>query len=383
MLLAKPFRVFFLLAGGFAALWIPAWLVILLQGRPLSTNLSPIGWHGHEMVFGYTGAILAGFLLTAVSNWTKTRSLGGVGLLALVLLWCAGRVVALHTAALPPLLPVAIDAAFWVGLAAAIARPIIVKRSTRNLSFPALVLLLGACDAVLHLHVTRHVSPDWSARAMPVALDAIALIILIFAGRIVPLFTGKALGQSVRAKGWLDWLGLGAMTTLLACHILFNPNRAVYWLAVATGLLNACRLWGWGGAGTLGKPILWVLHLGWLFLSLSLTLYGVAGLVESVPPGAAVHLLTVGGIGVTTIGMMARVSLGHTGRKLRVPASVTLAFVIVVFAVLVRVGVPWMWPRLHLDAARVSGIAWAIGFAIFTARFLPIWLSPRADGKPG
>jgi len=384
VLLATPFRLFFLLATGLAAVWIPAWVVVFTRSMPLSTNLGAIGWHAHEMVFGYTGAVLAGFLLTATRNWTNRATLAGIPLLLLAGCWAFGRVAALHSASLPGWLPIAVDGAFWLALAAAIAVPILTVRSWRNVWFPLLLLIIGAADVCVHLHVVGKVSPMWSARAMQVGLDAIALIIFIFGGRILPLFTGNAIAEvTPRAKGWLDWLGLGAMTALLCAHVLADPNRLIAGLAIAAGVVNFSRLWGWGGSRTLRAPILWVLYAGWALLSISLIVLGVSSAITEVPPGVATHLFTVGGIGVTTMGMMARVSLGHTGRPLRVPFSVALAFGLMLGVTLVRAIVPWAWPSLQLRAVQVSGIGWATAFAIFAARYVPMWLSPRADGKPG
>jgi uncharacterized protein involved in response to NO len=386
VLAATPFRLFFLLAGVFAALWLPLWISILFRGSPtLLTNLGAIGWHGHEMLFGYTGAVLAGFLLTAARAWTGRPTISGLPLLALVALWCLGRVAALRSAGLPPMLPILLDGGFWLMTAAATARPIIAARSRRNWAFPVLLLIIGASDVVIHLHVTHAVSPLWSARGLPVAMDAIALIILIFGGRILPLFTGNAIDDlTPRKKGILDWLGLGAMVALMIAHAASTrPGPVVHWLALGAGVLNTARLWGWGGTRTLGSPILWVLHLGWLLLGASIIMQGLAGLYDRISPSAAQHMFTVGGLGVTTLGMMARVSLGHTGRKLKVPASVAIAFGILAVATMVRVVLPIAEPTLYLTALKISGLAWAAAFAIFTVRYAPILVSPRVDGKPG
>jgi uncharacterized protein involved in response to NO len=383
IILATPFRPFFLAAGAHATVWIPLWVAVL-EGRELATNLGPIGWHAHEMLFGYTGAVFAGFLLTAARAWTGRPTLSGLPLLGLLMLWAAGRAFALHAARLPPWLPLAADGLFWLGVAAATARAVVPARSTRNLSFPALLLVLGAADLVLHLHVTGAVGARWSARAVPVAFDAIALFILIFGGRIIPLFTGNAIAEvSPRPKGVADWIGLGLVALLLVLHSTLRPGTVVHVVAIAAGLVNAARLWGWGGSRTGRSPILWVLHLGWLLLCAAITLLGVTGLTAAVPTFVATHLYTIGGLGVITLGMMARVSLGHTGRPLCAPTSVAIAFGTLVAAAAVRVGLPWIDPDLYPDALRLSGGLWALAFAIFTLRYAPILLSPRADGKPG
>lgn len=384
VVLATPFRLFFLLAGVTAALWLPLWLVVLFYGKQLASNLGGVGWHAHEMVFGYTGAVLAGFLLTAARAWTGRATLAGVPLLLLVLLWVAGRAVALRSADLSPMLPVWIDGGFWLAVAAATAWPIAAARSMRNAAFPVLLVVIGAADVIVHLHVTGAVSPLWSARALHVALDAIALVIFVFGGRIVPMFTANALGATARRKGWLDWTGLTLATAVLAADAAGATGDAAHGLAIAAGLANAARLWGWNGLRTLRAPILWVLHIGWLALAASFVTRGLAGLFPtSVAPAAATHMLTIGGIGVTTMGMMARVSLGHTGRPLVAPRTAAIAFGLLVVAVVVRVGAAFGSAALYMEGVRASGMLWAAAFALFTARYAPILLSPRADGKPG
>lgn len=383
MFLATPFRPFFLLASVMAAVWIPAWIMVLLYGATVDSRLGPIGWHAHEMIFGYSGAVLAGFLLTAARAWTKRPTIAGLPLAAMAALWIAGRAVAAQSATLPSWLPLVIDTSFWLWFAVLLARPLVAARSRRNAAFVALLLVVGASDAAIHLVASGGLSYSWAPRATAAALDAIALIILIFGGRIIPMFTGNAVGATPRSKGIVDWLGLGLVTALLGVDIAGDASAFAHWLAVAAGLANAARLWGWAGARTVRRPILWVLHVGWLLLCAAFVLRGAAGLTAEIPPTAATHLFTVGGLGVITLGMMARVSLGHTGRPLTVPATTAIAFAILVAAAVVRSGAPIVAPEHYTDALRVTGAAWALAFALFTARYIPIWLSPRADGKPG
>jgi uncharacterized protein involved in response to NO len=380
---ATPFRPFFLLAGVMAAVWIPLWIMVLLYGTTVDSSLGPIGWHAHEMVFGYTGAVLAGFLLTAARNWTKRPTVEGASLAALVAVWIACRAVALFSARLPDWLPLVVDGGFWLGLIVALARPLIAARSKRNLPFVGLLAVVGGGDLAMHLIASGHLSFVWAPRAMAASLDAITLVILIFGGRIIPMFTGSAVGIKPRGKGLLDWIGLSLVGGLLVAHLAIDASAATYWLAIVAGGLNLVRLWGWGGSRTARKPILWVLHIGWALLTGSFVAQGAAGLSSSIPAISATHLLTVGGIGVITLGMMARVSLGHTGRPLVAPTSTAVAFALLIVAALVRAGAPIFTPDWYADALRVTGAAWAVAFGLFAARYAPIWLSARADGKPG
>lgn len=381
--LATAFRSFFLLAGFMAAMWMPVWLLVLFRGAEVDTDLGLIGWHAHEMVFGYTGAVLAGFLLTAARAWTKRETLKGAPLAILVLLWCAGRAASLHASKTPPLMAPILDGLFFAAVAAALARPIALARSWRNLPFPLLVVLLGACDVIVHLHITGHVDPHWSARAMAVALDALAAIILVFAGRIIPMFTANAAGITARGKGVLDWLGLGAIAALIAIDLAGISVRAAHIVAIAAGALNLARLWGWGGGRTAKRPILWVLHLGWALLTLGLVLRGLAGFVPRIAPTVATHLFTVGGLGLLTLGMMARVSLGHTARPLHAGPWMTVAFALLAVATVARVLPGLVWPELYMDGLWIAGLTWSAAFAIFGVRYAPVLLGRRIDGKPG
>lgn len=381
--LATAFRSFFLLAGLMAAMWMPVWMFVVFRGAQINTDLGLVGWHAHEMVFGYTGAVLAGFLLTATRAWTKRETLSGIPLALLVVLWCAGRAAALHSSRLPPMVAPAIDGTFFAVLAVALARPIILARSWRNLSFPMLLALIGACDVLVHLHVTGHVDPIWSARSILVALDALAAIILVFGGRIVPMFTGNAVGIAPRAKGWLDWLGLAAIGALIVLDLIDFTASATHLVAIAAGALNLARLWGWGGSRTARRPILWVLHLGWALLALGLILRGLSGFIPRIHPAATTHLFTIGGLGLLTLGMMARVSLGHTGRPLESGRWMSVAFVLLLAAIIARVLPGLLWPELYMDGVWVAGVAWSAAFAIFAVRYAPVLLGARVDGKPG
>jgi uncharacterized protein involved in response to NO len=381
--LATAFRPFFLAAGLMGALAVLAWVLMLLRGAQLfDSDLGPFGWHGHEMLFGFTGAVLAGFLLTAVSNWTGRATLSGWPLAALLLLWCAGRAAAAYGARLPAPVPPLVDAAFFAALAAATGRAIVAARSWRNLPFPILVALLGACDVIFHLAMKGSVSVDMMARAMSVAVASIALVIVLFGGRIVPMFTKNATGAAVRARGWVDRLGVAALVALIAAGAVAPGHAAGHWIAIAAGAVNAARLWGWGGSRTLGRPILWILHAAWLLLSLGLLLLGASGLTAHVPASAARHLLFVGGFATMMLGMMARVSLGHTGRELRASIPVAVAFALILVATAARVGAALLLSH-YVTLVWTAAIAWTAAFALFAIYYAPILLSPRADGKPG
>jgi uncharacterized protein involved in response to NO len=381
VVLATPFRLFFLLAAIMSALWMPVWGLVWLEGQTVATDLTPLGWHVHEMVFGYVGAVVAGFVLTAARSWTGRETLRGWSLALLIALWCAGRVVAGQGARWPAWVGPVVDGSFYALVAFGAGRAVIGARSWRNLGILVVIAVLGACDVIVHLYVHGHLGLGWGIRAFDVALDVIVVLIILFGGRIVPLFTKNAVG-GVRDQGVLDRAGLIAVWAWAAMDVIAPAHALGHGLAIAAGLLNAARLIGWGGSRTLGKPILWVLHLGWLLLALGLIAVGVSGFWDRIPPSAATHLMTVGGIGLVTLGMMARVSLGHTGRELRVPRVVAIGFGFLIVATVARVAAGFS--RSHYDdLIWLAALSWAAGFAAFALRYAPILLSPRADGKPG
>ncbi len=365
-----------------AAIWVPVWTLIFSRGTQLNTNMGPLGWHAHEMVFGYTGAVLAGFLLTAARNWTKRATLSGAPLAALMLLWVIGRVAALHSASLPHLMPPMVDGLFYAVLAVALARPIALAKSKRNVIFPILIAVIGACDVAVHLHTLGYL-PMWSTRALGLAMDSIIVILIVFAARVIPMFTRNATKKPVRARGALDHLGAASVIAYLVLNALLPGHTAAYGAALTAGAINVSRLWGWGTSRTFRQPILWVLHLGWFLLTAGLIMRGIAGLFPFAAPSAWTHLIAVGGIGVLTLGMMSRVALGHTGRPLVAAPSVAFAFVLLLLAVGTRVAASVLHPAQPSALLWTAAIAWAGAFSAFALRYAPILLRKRADGKPG
>ena len=288
--------------------------------------------------------MLAGFLLTAARNWTKRETVRGPALALLLATWCAGRLVALRSGDVPAAVGPILDGLFYIGVAAAALRAIVPARNWRNLALPLLLLTIGACDVTVHLAAGGHIEPVNARRALFLSLDAAAIIILIIGGRIIPLFTRNALKITVRPRGWFDHLGVAALAVCAAARLVAPASTATSSLLVCAGVVNIARLWGWGGSGTLTNPLLWVLHAGWLLVALGYGLAGIAGFTPRIAPSAATHLYTVGGIGVLTLGMMARVALGHTGRALIAPKVVAFGFVLLLAATAIRVGLPIVSP---------------------------------------
>ncbi|MBL8786546.1 MAG: NnrS family protein [Deltaproteobacteria bacterium] len=389
--LALGFRPFFLTAALMGALWLPLWLIIYLHGVPLPLAADPIAWHAHELVFGLAAAVLAGFLLTAARNWirgqpgstrpsangTKSPTPSGLPLLGLLGLWVAGRVVLLIGDVLPPALVLLVDVAFLPTLSVALARPLLRAKNRRNYAFPMLLLVLAGLNLVFHLG-------DYALRrqAITASIDLVAVILVLMGGRVIPFFTKNALpGAKVRMPASLAWTATILTATTLLAPLLPNPLGPV--IFIGAGVANLVRLAAWSPWSTLGTPLLWVLHLGYAWIGVAQLLRGLGHWVLALAGTAPMHALTVGALCGLILGMMARVSLGHTGRPLIAPRAMTVAFTLVFVAALARAILPLAAPSLMTASLLVSGSALAVAFALFVVVYWPILTRPRADGAPG
>lgn len=378
-LLTIGFRPFFLLAALSAALLVPSWLLLFLHGASWPSPLPPLAWHAHEMLFGYTSAVIAGFLLTAVQTWTGQVVARGGALLALAGLWLAGRVACAVGGALPPAMSAAIDLAFLPALALSVALPIARTRNKRNAAMPVMLLVLAAANALLWWGALGG-DALWFVRGQRLALDAIALLILVIGGRILPGFTANAVpGVTARPRSALDSAGIAAMAVLLVLDFAAPHSKLAAYAAAIAGVLNAARLWGWGGSRALTRPILVVLHAGFGCTALALVLRAFAVLTGAMVESAATHALTVGGVGLMTLGMMARVALGHTGRPRLLPPSIVIALYAVALSASVRVLGPVLATQHYVHVLWLSGGLWTFAFVLYLVHYTPILLAPRAD----
>jgi uncharacterized protein involved in response to NO len=379
---AKGFRPFFLLAGGFAALILPVWLLTLAGVVRPDGYLEPMIWHAHEMIFGYATAVIAGFLLTAVANWTGRETAIGTPLIVLAVLWLLGRIAFATAGVLPRELVAALDLAFLPALALVIGRAIIGTRNRRNYPVLAVVVALWLADLAIHLDVLG-VAAGWRWRASLGAVDLVTLLVIFVAARIVPIFTRNATAvKTIRNIPALDWATVGAMALLTGVDVARPGWAAGSVLAGVTAVLALARSVPWGARRTAHQPLLWILHVGHAWVVVGLGLRAASALTVAVSTSSSVHALTVGAIGCTTLGMMARVSLGHSGRALVVRWPIVLAFGAITVAAIVRVLGPF-WPAAYLPAVYVSGTLWTLAFATFVASYAAILMRPRADGRPG
>ncbi len=371
-ILQSGFRSFFFSATLAAIFLVPTWLFVL-SGVEAPPYWSPVLWHAHEMIFGYAGAVIAGFLLTAGSNWTKTNILAGRGLLLLNLLWLLGRVTPLIVS-LPPLVVFAVDMAFFPALAFVLGRVMLRTKNRRNYLFVGLLTVFSIANLLFH-------GERWGFDVQPglgklVALRVIAMMLVIMGGRIFPMFTRNATGNmKIRSVVWLDRLAIVSVLLPSVLDPLLGESRLIIFLWGVAGLINLARMSTWGSLSA-RDPLLWILHLGYFSLSISFILHAMA-LLKVVPVASALHCFTLGGVGLLTLGMMARVSLGHTGRLLVAPPAVVGAFVFLSLALVVRVGAPLVSPQWVVSSWHLSGALWTLAFVLFLSFGLKVWFSAR------
>ncbi|QXH54013.1 NnrS family protein [Pseudomonas fakonensis] len=378
---ALGFRPFFLGGSLFALFALLLWggvLAGVLQASPVGGLLA---WHRHEMLFGFAVAIVAGFLLTAVQNWSGIPGLCGRPLQGLFLLWLLGR--ASWFLPLPSWLMVTLQGAFLPLVAVALARPIIQRRLRNNYPIVALLLLLAACQWLTLAGWLTH-DEGLQRRGVLAGLWLVAAMMSVIGGRVIPFFTRRGLGNMTPApaRPWLDrtcLLGSIALPASYAAGFNETPNAFMATLFAALAVLHAVRLVAWYARGIWRVPLLWSLHLAYAWmvpacLGLALWHAGVA-----ISPSLAVHALSVGGMTGLIVAMMARVSLGHTGRPLTVPASIGWAFALVQMAAVARVlVVPFMSLGLGLSVLLACA-----GLGLFVWHYLPVLLQARVDGMPG
>ncbi|MEX0406721.1 NnrS family protein [Aquibium sp. LZ166] len=365
------FRPFFFLGASYAAIALPIWLWIYTSGGVLGGPFEGMAWHAHEMVFGYLGAVIAGFVLTAVPNWTGRLPLSGLPLLGLVSLWLIGRIGCAFVTS--PAVAMGMDLAFPIVLAASVWREVAAGGNWRNAPVAGMLTLLALSNLAHHLEAVGTLPDGYAIR---IALGTVAMLITLIGGRIVPSFTRNWLVKqgptSLPAQfGILDKAAL-ASTALAVISWMFAAETAVSsWLLMTSGTLLAVRVARWQGWQTWREPIVLVLHLGYAWLAVSMLLLGLSTVTEVVPTSAAVHALTAGAIGTMTLAVMTRASLGHTGRQMKADLWTQAIYVAVTVGALLRVAAPFATDT-YLTLLMAGGILWTFAFALFAARYAPI-----------
>jgi len=376
------FRPFFLMAGITAVLLMFLWIYGYAVGHFEFGYYGIAIWHGHEMIFGYTVAVISGFLLTAVRNWTGIQTLRGNALAGLVLLWLAGRIVPLIPETLPGWVIATVDLAYLPTLAIALSIPLLRSRQKHNLIFLLLLAALTAANVMVHLQLLGF-TQNTAIFAIYFAVYSIVFLIAIIGGRVIPFFTERGLaGVSTRSWPAVERVSQGALLVLAGLVLADAAPALVAICALAAAIGQGVRLYGWHQRAVWSVPLLWVLHVGyaWLVIGFMLTALSAAGAVNQIP---AIHAFTTGAIGTMTLGMMARVALGHTGRTLRVGSAMSWAFVLINLAGVSRVFLPIISPGLNSEWVILAGLFWSAAFAIFLISYVRILIQPRIDGKPG
>lgn len=375
VLFDRGFRPFFLLAGLWAPTALLLWLAMLAGVLEPPTAMDPVAWHVHEMLFGFVAAAMAGFLLTAVPGWTGRPPLRGLPLAALAALWLAGRLAVALSAWIGAAAAAVVDIAFLAGLAAFCAREIAIGRNWRNLVVLVLLAILIAANALFHIGETE--------TGERTAITTIVTLVALIGGRVVPEFTRNWLVRRGAAKlpPQRDRFDSAAMAVIVAAAIAWvavDDHPLVGALLGLAAVALAVRLARWRGLSTLSEPLLWILHLGYLWLPVGLALLAVSMLAPAVPQGVALHALTAGAMATMILAMMTRATLGHTGRPLAASRATAAIYMLVTAAAATRLasGLAEDGGSLLLHA---SAAAWVAAFALFVLSYGPMLLHRRLD----
>lgn len=369
------FRPFFLLGSLVSLAGISLWVLALSGAFHFTPHGGALWWHGHEMLFGFVVAIIAGFLLTAVQNWTGVPGLSGYPLLALVLLWLAPRLL-LPFSDVPFVLVMSLDLAFLPATALALGSSVVKVKQWRNLIFVPILLLLASCNALSYFALLDG-NAVLAQKALHGGALAIILIVALLGGRVIPFFTERASDYQRKPNLW--YLDAGTFASLLALliAIVFSVEEMVRPMAGIASVIIFLRWHRWGWLQSFQVPLLWSLHLSYAFIPIGLALIALGQ-----PFSAGFHAMTAGGMGGMILAMMARVSLGHTGRTLTPPKPMVFGFGIMLFAVVMRV-LAGLISVYYLSFIALSALAWVMAFGIFILFYGPMLLTPRADGRPG
>ena len=377
--LTYAFRPMFLAAGSWAIVAIALWLAMFLGYFQLPTRFDALAWHIHEMLFGFVMAAVAGFLLTAIPNWTGRLPMRGRPLAVLASLWLLGRVACLISADLPAWLAIIADLSFPVVLLTVAAREIIIGRNWRNLPMTAPLSVFVIGDLLMYLESLALPVP--SGLGWRLGLAAPILLISVVGGRIIPSFTRNWLfkRQSARLPAAQSVFDSAAVALLCAGLILWaalpDPRGAGVILVIAA-LVNAWRLARWAGGSTWAEPLLFILHVGYAWLVIGTALLGLSILGTGVPVASAIHALTAGAIATMILAVMPRVTLGHTGRELTANRATIAIFILINAAAITRVCASWH-PAFMIVLLALSAACWIAAFGLFEIVYGPMLLTRR------
>ncbi len=383
------FRPFFLAAGVFSILAMLIWMANFVFAVEFSfSGVPPILWHAHEMIFGYVMAVVAGFLLTAIKNWTGEEVLRGKALAFLFLLWLSARLLPLIESFTGLIIPVEIiamvDVSFIFLLAVACLRPVLKVRQYKQVGIISKLFLLMLCNMAFYLGVSGVVAEgaQWGLFS---ALYMIIALIFAMLRRVMPMFIQNGVDGDVTLsnRAWVDYSSLIFLVCLWISDVFTDYDNLTLVFAVLLTLLHTLRLAGWYTNKIWSKPLVWILVVAYACFILGFALKALS-ITSGISPFLSVHAFTVGGIGLLTIGMMSRVSLGHTGRNVFEPPPIVFwSFVALSLSVVFRVLLPLFNMDLYIYWIAISQLLWMIAFAIFVVVYAPMLLTARIDGRDG
>jgi len=379
-LLSAGFRPFFLLAGISGVVPIVAWLLAFLGDGNTPGDFAPAQWHGHEMIFGFVTAAAAGFLLTAVPNWTRSGPFSGWPLAVLVSIWLGGRLAMWLGAPVGPLPIAIVDLAMIPVLAFYIGKRIIAHKMRRNYIVLVVLFVLFVANLLMHLEALQ-VFDDSAWLGLNLGIYVVILLVALISGRVIPGFTANALRrQGIEVDTQTpNYMTVIVIASLIAAALfdLFAIEGGEFLAAFAAAAL-LLRMWRWKTFMILNDPLVWVLHAGHLWLVIGFALLALAGFSDALERDAALHALTAGAMGTMVLGMMTRVALGHSGRDMQVRAPIVVAYLMVIVGAglrVIAVIAPMGSSFAYLIGA--AGVLWAGGYVIFTIVYWPILTRPR------
>ena len=380
--LSYGFRPFFLFSGLWTAFAMGIWVFLLTGRDPLPIAFAPTDWHVHAFVFGYLSAVIAGFLLTAIPNWTGRLPVVGWPLAGLVGLWLLGRLAVLIGGGWPAWIVAALDLSLSVALIAFLAREIITGRNWRNLPVLGLMALFAVANGLFHMEATQ--GPAQDGYGLRLGLAAVLMLIALIGGRIVPSFTRNWLAKRNATRlpvafNRADGAVLGLTGVALLAFVVAPYGVVTGTLCLTAGLANIWRVARWQGWQTGPEPLVWVLHVSYALLALGFLIVGTSAL-DLVPQSGARHVWLAGAVGLMTLAVMTRASLGHAGLPLSASGPVAAIYLALIGATLARllagftIGQVWL---MHLSAA-----LWIVAFGGFSVIYWPILTRPKRTPKP-
>ncbi|HEY7297949.1 MAG TPA: NnrS family protein [Xanthobacteraceae bacterium] len=378
-LLSYGFRPFFLLGAIYAGLGILIWLPLFFGSFTIPTAFSPLDWHIHEMLYGYLPAVMTGFLLTAIPNWTGRLPLQGSALAVLVAVWIAGRVAVCNSVTIGRLPAGVLDVSFLVLIAAAAAREVVAGRNWRNLPPIFLLLIFLAGNAIFHIEDYTSGLAELGTR---LGIAAAVVLISLVGGRVIPSFTHNWLARENPGRlpapfGRFDVAVLAVSVLALLLWVLFPIWAGTAAFMVIAGLAQAVRLGRWAGDRTVRDLLVLVLHVAYAFVPFGFLLLAAAVLVPAwVPVSAGIHAWTVGAIGTMTLAIMTRASLGHTGQALSAGPLTQALYIAVLAAALMRVGAAFA-AEAAVPLIEAAGAAWIAAFWLFAVGYVPLLMRTR------